>query len=81
MSDYFFEKKKYNERPETKFFDVSQVQTIRYKSQSDEVWSASNQYKLLFRDLLEKAGEFPDSVVVEAELNYEFFRTVIIIPH
>lgn len=57
MSDYFFEKKKYNERPETKFFDVSQVQTIRMKSQSDEVWGASTQYRFLFRDLLEKAAD------------------------
>jgi Piezo non-specific cation channel, R-Ras-binding domain len=76
MDEDRFKQKKYDERPETKFFDVSQVQIIRMKSQSDEVWGASNQYKLLFRDLLAQASLTPHLISVEAILDYEFFRNM-----
>lgn len=56
MGESFFEHKKYDVRPETKFFDVSQVQTVKYKTQSDTMWDASPNYRFLFRNLLANAS-------------------------
>jgi Piezo non-specific cation channel, R-Ras-binding domain len=48
MSEEVFNNKTYNIRPETKFFDWQQVQFVKIKASSDEMWSASRDYQFLF---------------------------------
>lgn len=44
------------------------------KSQSDEMWSASPDFRFLFRDLLSNASTYPSNFDVQAILFYEFDR-------
>jgi len=66
INESLFDYKLYGERPETKFFDVNQVQLVEYKSQSDEVWAASGPYMYFFRDLLVQAADPANNINVEA---------------
>lgn len=76
INETLFNDKHYGERPETKFFDVNQVQLVEYKAQSDNVWGASSPYRFFFRDLLVQAADPANNINVEAMFMYEYFRPV-----
>lgn len=56
MNQSYYEMKQYDRKPETKFFDVSQIQLVDFKYESDQMWQASPDYRYLFRDLIVKAN-------------------------
>lgn len=52
MSEEEFSARGYDELPETKFFEPSQVQLIRMMNASDNTWSLSNDYKQQFQEMM-----------------------------
>lgn len=45
MTEDDFDNNKYNQRPETKFFDYTQVQIVQMKNISDETWATPVDYR------------------------------------
>src|SRR5690606_26736442 len=78
MGEEEFVARGYDLRPETKFFEPSQVQTIKMKNSSDTEWSVSGDYRNTFKDLISDAIHGHEDIKLTFDIRYSFTRPVIL---
>ena len=74
MSEHDFELNNYHKYPETKFFEPSQVQTIKMKNSSDNEWTLSDGYREKLVEMLAQAANGSAAIKSQLDLMFTFQR-------